>query len=334
MTTYAPDPAAELDQEVLDTLLASDGVAAVDRRLLRRDLRAAAQSLTVPQVRYLVDTYYSYQKFRLSSSNQVRALTVSGEPHLAITWTGARMKEMEADVLVMLDSYTNTEPTGMGAWAKEICGIGPVISAGLVAHLDITQAPTVGHWWRFAGLDPTSKWEKGKKRPWNAGLKVLCYKIGESFVKVQNRDDDVYGKLYASRKQQEQAKNLAGDFADQAKRAITEKKYGEDTSAKKYYEQGQLPPAHIHARARRYAVKQFLADYHAECYFRHYGAPPPFPYPISILGHAHLDDRQGTYARAGQPRPATPNSAPVPEGVTPVKGGGRAFDPPAAPAQA
>ena len=52
-------------------------------------------------------------------------------------------------------------------------GIGPVIAAGLLANIDIKQAPTVGHIWRFAGLDPTNKWI-GKK-----GAETLIDEIWE-----------------------------------------------------------------------------------------------------------------------------------------------------------
>jgi hypothetical protein len=51
-----------------------------------------------------------------------------------------------------------------------------------------------------------------------------------------------------------------------------------------------LPPAHIHARAKRYAVKLFLAHYQQVAYELHFGKKPPNPYPIEILGHAHMID--------------------------------------------
>lgn len=255
--------------------------------LLRKDLREAAKSLGVAEIRFLVDTYYSWQKFRIASNNQVVALTKTSEPHTALAWTQGRMLELEKDVLAMLDSYTRYEPTGICTWARAICGIGPVIAAGLAAHIDITQAPTVGHIWRFAGLDPTSTWDKNTKRPWNAGLKVLCYKAGESFVKVQHNPRDVYGKVYAARKQLEQARSDAGQFSAQAVAKLERFKIGKDTEAYKWYAQGKLPPAQLHARARRYAVKLFLAMYHAEAFRRHYGKEPPLPYAIEHLGHTH-----------------------------------------------
>jgi hypothetical protein len=43
----------------------------------------------------------------------------------------------------------------------------------------------------------------------------------------------------------------------------------------------------LHARAKRYAVKLFLAHLHEVWYREHYKTAPPIPYPIAHLGHAH-----------------------------------------------
>jgi hypothetical protein len=267
-----------------------------ERDLLRKDLRELARSLTIPQVRYVVDCYYQWQRFRIAAGNQVAALSKAAEPHAVIQWTQGRQLALEKDVQAVLDAYSLSEPSGMGRWARGVCGVGPVLASGLVAHIDITRSPTVGHIWAFAGLDPTRKWEPGTKRPWNASLKVLCWKLGQSFVKVQGRPADVYGKVYAARKRLEQERNAEGRFADQAAVALKRLKR-EDTVARTHYQDGKLPPGHIDARARRYAVKAFLADYHGVAYEKHYGKPPPLPYPIAQLGHVHLIDRHGVYAR-------------------------------------
>ena len=68
---------------------------------------------------------------------------------------------------------------------------------------------------------------------------------------------------------------------------LTKKKIGKDTDAYKAYSIGKLPPAHLHARATRYAVKLFLAHLHEVMYVQHHGRKPPLPYAIGILGHAH-----------------------------------------------
>ena len=122
-------------------------------------------------------------------------------------------------------------------------------------------------------------------RPWNAKLKVLCWKIGDSFVKQSGREDGYYGHVYLERKAYESKKNEAGDYADQA--AISLSHVGKSTEAYKHYSEGKLPPGRIDLRSRRYAVKLFLAHYHEMGYRLLMGEEPPVPYPIAHLGHTH-----------------------------------------------
>ncbi len=253
---------------------------------LRRDLVKAASTLSIDEARYLVDAYYAIQEYRKAAANQVRALAESKEPHDVLRWLFEQNDTVEKQIRRVLDSWTDVSPAA--CWAKSICGIGPVISAGLAAHIDISRCPTVGRIWRFAGLDPTVEWRKGEKRPWNASLRCLCWKIGESFVKVSGRPDDFYGKLYLQRKRVEQERNEAGEFAGQATRKLERFKIDKSTDAYAAYAAGKLPPAHIHARAKRWTVKLFLAHYHQVAWTLATGSPPPKPYAISILGHADM----------------------------------------------
>ena len=41
---------------------------------LDKDLIAAAKLMTAQEIRYMVDTYYAMQKFRIGASNEDRAL--------------------------------------------------------------------------------------------------------------------------------------------------------------------------------------------------------------------------------------------------------------------
>lgn len=334
---------------------------------LNQDLLNAISTIGVNEARYLVDSYYAIQDYRKASMNQRRALTKSEEPHQAISWVGSQMTTLENQIKRALAAWADQQVPAQ--WAQSIVGIGPVISAGLLAHIDISKAPTAGHIWRFAGLDPTVKWlgkagaaklmaslgemdlegdeyamtetevteyeailasetkvqltteqmiaisrltgrkfgnllriartDKGAitstsmtaalaKRPWNADLKVLCWKIGESFVKVSNHPQDYYGKVYVERKMAETDRNDQLLFRDQADRILTERRIGKDTDAYKAYSVGKLPPAHIHARAKRYAVKLFLSHYHHVLHEVTYGQAPPKPYIIEHGGHTHF----------------------------------------------
>ncbi len=253
---------------------------------LTRDLKAASTTLGRHEARYLVDLYYQMQDDRKRANNQLRSTTEAGEPGELVRWVAGNMAVIERDIKAALAAYAGS--SRLGRWCLSIYGIGPVITAGLLAHIDIERAPTAGHIWRFAGLDPTVRWNKGEKRPWNADLKVICWKAGDSFVKFSNRPDCMYGRLYRERKVQEVTRNEGGQFAEQAARALTEKRYGKDTEAYKAYIAGKLPPAHLDARARRYAVKLFLSHWQATAYQLHYGRPAPFPYVIEHLGHTDM----------------------------------------------
>lgn len=248
---------------------------------LNRDLRIAAATLTPDEVRYLVDSYYQMQDDRKRSNNQVRALSESKEPCGVVGWLATNTGFLERQIAAALQIWADNDP--LSRWAQSNFGIGPIIASGLRAHIDMTRVQTAGDVWRFAGLDPTSVWKKGQKRPWNASLKTLCWKIGESFVKVSGKEDAVYGKWYVAKKAELVTQNEAGKFADAAK-AVIEKK---PTHAQKaVYATGKLPDGHVHARAKRWVVKLFLAHY-VEMGLKLAGRPVPLPYPIQHLGHAH-----------------------------------------------
>lgn len=255
---------------------------------VRKDLREGVITLSLQEVRFLVDLYYSAQDFRISSANQVRALGLGDEPDNLLEWAVSVFALVEEEIRKGLDLFSKKEPSGVGRWERSIIGIGPVIASGFLAHIDIERAPTAGHLWSFAGLNPTMKWEPHTKRPWNARLKVLCWKAGESWVKLSNNPRDVYGKIYVSRKALEIERNEAGLFADQAANVLATKRIGKATQAYGWYEKGKLPPAHIHARAKRYAVKLYLAHLQEVAYFLRYGDLPPLPYPIVHLNHSHV----------------------------------------------
>lgn len=252
-------------------------------RKLTKDIKAASRLLSRGEARFLVDAYYTMQRRRIQVGNQVRALTESGEPCEVLKWYLGQSEGLEKEVGKALAAFADADP--VGRWCLSICGIGPIITAGLLAHVDISKCPTVGHIWAFAGLDPTRTWERGKKRPHNAKLKTLCWKIGESFVKVKGRESDVYGHVYAQRKEYETAKNIAGDYADKASEVIGRTPKHAQAAT---YKEGRLPDGHVHARAKRYAVKLFLSHFHHVAYHEANGCEPPKPYIIEHGGHVHF----------------------------------------------
>lgn len=241
---------------------------------LSKDFKSAAKLMTRHEARFLVDSYYQMQSDRIVTNNRVRSM--EKEPHILMSWLLQQNHFLEKQVAVSLDIYSDNDP--VGKWMRSIMGIGPVLSAGFLAHIDITKAPVCANLWTFAGLDPTVRWEKGQKRPWNPRLKTLCYKAGECFVYVQNKDKDFYGKIFAKRKRREIKLNLEGKFAEQAAEALKRFNYSKETVAYKAYIEGKLPLAHLHARARRYTVKIFLSHVHYVMYVMEFGKEPEMPF--------------------------------------------------------
>jgi hypothetical protein len=254
---------------------------------LHRDLRKNAATLSTQEIRYIVDTYYTLQKYRIISGNQVAALSRSEEPVALLQWVHENNRIMEQEIPKWMLAYASSVDTGK--WALSICGIGPVLAAGFLANLNLETSTNISKWWAFAGLDPTKVWEKGQKRPWNNQLKVLAFKAGESFVKVQNRDSDVYGKLYAKRKAEYTLKNESGGYAERSADILAKKKFGHDTEAYKWYSQGKLPPAHIHAMARRWAVKIFMSHMWSIAYEEKYKTKAPNPWILEPGLGGHID---------------------------------------------
>ena len=260
-------------------LLISD-FPAIER--LAKDLKDATPTMSENEARFLVDAYHIIQEDRKRLKNQTTAM--GGEPHAVLPWFFQQNQTLEKQLHAALDRYSASKP--IGQWARGVFGIGPVIAAVLIAHIDIKQCPTAGQFWRFAGLDPTSKWAPGEKRPWNAGLKTLCWHIGQSFMKLHNNEPCFYGKIYEQRKAYEQQPNDSGGNAELAKQLSA--KFKKTTESYKHLIAGHLPPAQIDARARRYAVKLFLAHFHERWYEMEFGKPAPLPYPIAHMGHTRV----------------------------------------------
>lgn len=272
---------------------------------LNKDLRTAAKLMSNAEARFLVDTYYSIQKMRIRQGNQEKALEKMGEPHAFVSFSAANSEVLEDQIKAALNIYSKNHP--MCIWPRSITGIGPVICAGLIAYLDVTKSSSAGGFWSYAGLNPAAKWEKGQKRPWNANLKTLCWKTGESFVKVKSRESDVYGKIYDARKAYEEAKNERGDYADQAALALVQRKIQEKAAVERL-KSGMLLQAHIHERAKRYATKIFLSHLYEVMHRIHHGTPGPIPYVIAHLNHKDMievpnlslvDDARKEYLRRG-----------------------------------
>lgn len=234
-------------------------------------------------VRGLVYAFYAHQRQRIRLDAQIREVEKAGGNPAALRPPRADFALMESRLISRLGQWAIGRPGG--EWSRSVWGVGPIISAGLAAHIDVSKTPTAGGVWRFAGLDPTLTWGKGEVRPYNANLKVLLWKLAGGWVRGGTNPKNFGGQLYRQRKAFEVARDEAGGNAAAAAASL-ERRTVKDKELKELLQSGHLPAGQLDLRARRWAEKLFLAAYHEQVRGE-LGLPVPLPYALTLPGHAH-----------------------------------------------
>lgn len=137
---------------------------------------------------------------------------------------------------------------------------------------------------KFKGFNKEDLVKATKLIPYNKNLKKTMFLIGESFVKVQNKENSLYGRLYKERLQYEINRNEAGGNAGYAKKTLSKKSYGKQTEAYKAYIQGKLPKKQLQMRAKRHTVKILLNHLFEFQHLEKFRTPAPIPYAFTIDG--------------------------------------------------
>lgn len=219
--------------------------------LEKRKKKKSTEEKTVPygHIRHLTESYYALQKMRIESSNRLGAYDRMGlDPDKSKqlhSWIDERLETFEAELKRMLERESKAFPI-WEHFLERVKGIGPALSASLVAWIDISKFDNISKLWRYCGqavIDGRSERRvKGEKIHYSPILKMTCWKIGEQFVK----QGDYYREVY-----------------DRAKKYLREK-YPEKMDSGRKSKKGEIiwnyTDGHVHAMARRKAVKQFLAD--------------------------------------------------------------------------
>jgi hypothetical protein len=238
-------------------------------------------TLQTHEIAEFVALYYDCQDLRIAHANKER----SEPPSELVEWLDFWMHAGEKVIAGKLLKWVLSDNSpAESKWAYDQVGIGPVLASGLAAHIDPVKANSVSAVWKFAGLAPGfDRKQKGVKLPYNARLKVLCWKCGESFVKVSGKENATYGKLYAQFKSDEVSRNENGLYAEAAARELATKKITEKKT-KETLQSGKLIDAHLHSRAKRRTVKIFLSHYWVVAREAR-GLPVRAPYAEAVLNH-------------------------------------------------
>lgn len=254
-----------------------DGIYYTDAETrLTKDVADACETLRKKEGRYLVDAYYQTQGIRKAQVSRV--CQMEEEPNRLLIWSAVAMERLESLHRRALHRFA--DKYAVGRWCQSIVGIGPVITSGFLSYFDIRRAPCAHQFWGLAGLDPTAEWKKGEERPWIAKLKTLCaFKLGESFIKQQNRDGCFYGQMAIARKKKLVALNEAKKLKHLADKELENPSPKRQASKRwKLWQQGYVAQQHCHDMARRWAVKLFLSHLHHVMYVDFFECEPPRPF--------------------------------------------------------
>ena len=234
------------------------------------------------EIAEMVELYYDCQQFRIANANKDR----TEPPSELVEWLNKWLGLGEKVIAGKLKKWVESDDSPLEAkWAYDQVGIGPIMAAGLAAHIDVAKANSISALWKFAGQAPGfDRKVKGQKLAYNGRLKVLCWKLGESFVKVSGKEGAAYGKLYTQFKSDEVSRNENGLYRQVARRELENKKFKTDNATKKRLAEGKLSDAHLHARAKRRTVKIFLSHLWTKGREGR-GLPVRDPYPVTVLGH-------------------------------------------------
>lgn len=230
-------------------------------------------------IKALVADYYDIQSVRLMSDNRVRAFSqgVSPQVHARIKeMTGMSMKRIENSIKKELQSAIAAEPL-WEEWLKDVKGIGPILAAGLIAHIeDVKRFATMSKLWKYAGLsvDDDGRSErlvKGKTLNYDPKFKKFMWLVGSSFVKVKGPGRELY---LDSRELYDKKWKTSKDCG-----SVGCKSKGE----------GACMDGHKHAAARRRTAKIFLGAVYMK-WREIEGLPAEHPYIIGRDGHSHIID--------------------------------------------
>jgi hypothetical protein len=211
----------------------------------------------------LIRTYYQIQKHRVAMGNQVIAVLsekireILDDPDYKLPigldsflkWRDEEMPRVRTQLEVYWQALYDTEKAiakdlkssieDAPIWTNFLAGvkgIGPVLAANIIYHVDISRSAHVSSLWKYAGLGITDgaadRLKRGEKANWNPDLKRAAFLMGQSFIKCSSP----YREFFDKRRLYEHARNL------------------------KLEEKKRLTDGHIAKRCTRYMVKQFLSD--------------------------------------------------------------------------
>lgn len=244
----------------------------------------AAPVKPMPPIRLAVRSLYDAQELRINMKNRLARHAAAGV--LAPGWAeklGRHALMMEVvELSILADLKGELLAQDIAPWLLAHRGIGPALASVLISEVgDPARFENVSKLWAYAGLHVQDghavKRQKGQRANWNPFFKSKALGVlAKSFIMLGNEQ---YGKLY-------------GDYKVRIANRPCWKPAADHVAKKEEGGRGETPTpngctkGHMEARAKRYMVKQFLADY-LTAWRTMRGLPVRPPYAEEYLGKVH-----------------------------------------------
>lgn len=237
------------------------------------------------EVRFIAEVYYDIQEMRIAAVHRLKTMQREGLPVNKAKHLQDHIDQRLRDIEKFIKSQVRAEISGVPIWEnflKHIHGIGPILAVCFISWVDpISRFRTVSALWKYCGqhLDTATnkapKPQRGKSIDWNPKLKVLCWKVGESFIKKKEKCP--YAPLYLTQKQ------------------YYRKKFPHPVDTGRKSRKGdpiiEFTDLHIHYMARRFMVKRFLSHLWVE-WRKLEGLEIRDPYAVEKLGHKYQGPKE------------------------------------------
>lgn len=254
------------------------------------------------RLKALVRTMYDYQDLRIRTAGRLRLKaddtpqddTNMAEPifsesdYKIIEYVKEDSENLEKMLAKDIEKIVKADPL-WDAFFDGVKGCGILMSAAIMAEVDIEKATTVSKLWQYAGLNPglvrgKKRVQKGKEyeivvtdtmvrgdrktpgfvAPYNSWLRTkLCGVLADCFIRAKSSYALDYYYPYKQRLEHEERKVEGG-----------EKSWKDETKG------------HRDNAARRYMIKMFLKDLYV-VWRTVEGLPVRAPYQEEYLGHTH-----------------------------------------------
>ena len=142
-------------------------------------------------------------------------------------------------------------------YLKAVRGIDTILAAQLVAPIKTGRRfPTKRGFRKYCGRAPNNGWlmrrKRGEKQGYHSGLKVVTYKIGESFIKARNpKFRGIYDERRLIEEKEHDGKCGIWSHADSKKAGTGKRSLGTQVCSRK---------GHMYARARHWMICRFLDE--------------------------------------------------------------------------